>query len=179
MMRIKTRALQWRHIAPFEAGCVDAPGECLLIDGEKYEQSGSVRSFLGTPCSIFGALLSPGSEQWPPNGVPCTVRACLVSQLCPTLCDPMAYHLPASSVLKILQARILEWVASPFSRGSSSPKDWTWVSCIAGGFFTIWATREALLTLYPSKKRQLYLSFQIKKKYFIGLWNRATWESAA
>ena len=40
----------------------------------------------------------------------------------------------------ILQARILEWVAFPFSRGSSQPRDRTWVSCIAGGFFTSWAT---------------------------------------
>ena len=42
----------------------------------------------------------------------------------------------------ILQARILEWVAFPFSGGSSQPKDLTQVSCIAGGFFTSWATRE-------------------------------------
>ena len=42
-----------------------------------------------------------------------------------------------------LQARILEWVAVPFSRRSFQPMDWTQVSCIAGGFFTIWATREA------------------------------------
>ena len=44
----------------------------------------------------------------------------------------------------ILQARILEGVAVPFSRGSSQPRHWTWVSCIAGRVFTIWATREAL-----------------------------------
>ena len=43
----------------------------------------------------------------------------------------------------ILQARILEWVAFPFSRGSPQPRDWTQVSCIAGEFFTRWATREA------------------------------------
>ena len=43
----------------------------------------------------------------------------------------------------ILQARILEWVAFPFSRGSSQPRDRNQVSCIAGGFFTSWATREA------------------------------------
>ena len=43
-----------------------------------------------------------------------------------------------------LQARILEWVAFPFSRGSSQPRDWTQVSHIAGGFFASWATREAL-----------------------------------
>ena len=43
----------------------------------------------------------------------------------------------------ILQARILEWVAFPFSRGPSQPRDQTQVSCTAGGFFTSWATREA------------------------------------
>ena len=44
----------------------------------------------------------------------------------------------------ILQARILEWVAFPFSRGSTQPRDWTQVSRIAGKFFTSWATREVL-----------------------------------
>ena len=53
---------------------------------------------------------------------------------------------PWTTVHGILQARILEWVACPFSRGSSQPKDQTQVSCIAGGFFTSWATREALWT---------------------------------
>ena len=66
----------------------------------------------------------------------------LVIQLCLTLCDPMDCSLPASSVHGILQARILEWVAIPFSRGSSWPRNWTWVSHIAGRVFTIWATRE-------------------------------------
>ena len=54
-----------------------------------------------------------------------------VTQLFPTLCDPMDYE-----VHGILQARILEWVAIPFSRGSSQPRDQTQVSHIAGGFFT-------------------------------------------
>ena len=49
----------------------------------------------------------------------------------------------------ILQARILEWVAIPFSRGSSQSRDRTWVSCIAGRFFTVWATREAPWTEEP------------------------------
>ena len=53
------------------------------------------------------------------------------------------YSLPGSSVRGILQARLLEWVAINFSRGSSQPRDWIRVSCIAGGFFTTWATREA------------------------------------
>ena len=52
---------------------------------------------------------------------------------------------PGSSVHGILQARILEWVAIPFSKGSSWPKDQTQVSCIAGRLFTIWTTRKALV----------------------------------
>ena len=51
----------------------------------------------------------------------------LVTQSCPTLCDPMDCSLPGSSVHGFLQARILEWVAIPFSRGSSQPRDETWV----------------------------------------------------
>ena len=49
---------------------------------------------------------------------------------------------PGSSVYGILQARTLGWIAIPFSRGSSLPRDWTWVSHIAGRFFTVWTTRE-------------------------------------
>ena len=67
----------------------------------------------------------------------------LVAQACPTLCDPMDYSLPGSSVIKILQARILEWIAIPFSRGFFQPRDQTWVSCITGKFSTLSATREA------------------------------------
>ena len=59
--------------------------------------------------------------------------------MCPTLCDPTD-----CIVHGILQSRILEWLAFPFSRGSSQPRDWTQVSHIAGGLSTSWATREAL-----------------------------------
>ena len=55
----------------------------------------------------------------------------------------MDSSLPDSCVHEILQARILEWVAIPFSRGSSQPRDQTWVSCIEVRFIIIWATREA------------------------------------
>ena len=90
------------------------------------------------------------------------------AQSCPSLCDPMGYTVhgvlqarilewvafPFSrgssqprdrthTVHGVLQARILEWVAFPFSRGSSQSRDWTQVSRIAGRFFTSWATREA------------------------------------
>ena len=56
-----------------------------------------------------------------------------VTQSCLTVCNPMDY-----TVHGILQARILEWVAFPFSRGSSQSRDWTQVSHIAGRFFTSW-----------------------------------------
>ena len=58
--------------------------------------------------------------------------------LCPSLCSPMGY-----TVHGILQTGIMQWVAISFSRGSSQPRDWTWVSCIAGRLFTVWAIREA------------------------------------
>ena len=113
-------------------------------------------------------------------------------QSCPTFCNPMDYSLPGSSVHGILQARVLEWVAMPSSRGSSWPRDWThfsyllhsqagslplmppkkpknigvgchapfsrgsswprdqiWVLCIAGRFFSNWATREVHSFLGP------------------------------
>ena len=61
------------------------------------------------------------------------VCLCEVTRLCPTLCDPVDYSTPGSSVHSILQARILEWVTIPFSRESSRPRDQTqvsYVSCI-------------------------------------------------
>ena len=73
---------------------------------------------------------------------PPTDSCVLVAQLCLTLCDPMDCSLPSSSVHGLLQARLLEWVLIPFSRGSSWLRDWTWVFHIADRFFTIWATRE-------------------------------------
>ena len=69
----------------------------------------------------------------------------LFAQLCPALCNPMGYSPPGSSVFGFLQARILEWVAIPFSMESSQPRDVAQVSCIAGRFFTMWASRETHL----------------------------------
>ena len=71
-------------------------------------------------------------------GLSPVVCACMPAQSCLTLCDPMDCSLPGSSVRGIFQARILEWVAISLSRGSSRPRDRTWiscVSCIAGRFF--------------------------------------------
>ena len=70
-----------------------------------------------------------------------------VAQSCPTLCNPMDY-----TVHGILQARILEWVAFPFYRGSSQPRDQTQVSCMAGGLFTSWAKREAQIAVELAHK---------------------------
>ena len=61
------------------------------------------------------------------------------------LCDPMDGNPLGSSVHGILQARILKWVAISFSRGSSWPRGQTWVSCTAGRFLTIWATKETTI----------------------------------
>ena len=68
-------------------------------------------------------------------------------QLCPVLCDTMDYSPPGASVHGILQARILEWVAMPSSRGSSQPRDQTcisYISCISRWVLTTVATWEAL-----------------------------------
>ena len=59
-------------------------------------------------------------------------------QSCLTPCNPRDSSPPGSPIPGILQARILEWVAISFSRGSSQPRDWTWVSCIAGRCFILW-----------------------------------------
>ena len=71
-----------------------------------------------------------------------------VVQSCSTVCDLMDRSLPSSSVYEILQARIWAWVAVTFSRGSFQPRDWTQISLIACGFFTIWATRESIKIYY-------------------------------
>ena len=76
---------------------------------------------------------------------------CSVTQSGLTLCDPTDHRPPGSSVHWIFQARILEWVVMPSSRGSSWPGDWTCISCVAGGFFT---------TESPGKPTVLYIKKQ-------------------
>ena len=88
----------------------------------------------------------------------------LVIQSSPTLFDSMDSSLSGSSVHWILKARILQWIAIPSSRGSSKPRDRTWVSCIAGRFFTIWFTWEAH---YVESIYQTYLFFKSLSKKII------------
>jgi len=71
--------------------------------------------------------------------------ACTVAQSCPILCDPMDCRPPGSTILGILQARILQWVAISFSRGSSQPRDQTYISCIGRQIVYHYATWEASL----------------------------------
>ena len=87
------------------------------------------------------------------------------AQSCPTLCNPM------DCIVWVLQARIVELVASPFSRGSSQPRDWTQVSRVAGGFFTGWATREALQCPEARSKISTWSCFCCKK----GISLRSKW----
>ena len=94
---------------------------------------GEMQLFFNTQLHLVGGGMYEGQVQ----ALRLEWKKVKVAQLCPTLCDPMNY-----TVRGILQARSLEWVAFPFSRGSSQPRDWTQVSLIAGRFFTSWATRE-------------------------------------
>ena len=75
-----------------------------------------------------------------------------VAQSCLTLCNPMGCSIPGSTIHGIFQARVLEWVAISFSRWSSRPRDWTWISRIAGRCFTVWVTREAFSSELNIKK---------------------------
>ena len=96
----------------------------------------------------------------------------LIVQSCPTLCNPMDWSLPGSSVHGIFQARILKRVVIPFSRGSFQPRDQTRVSCIAGRFFTTWATRKNHQT-----NKDLWKSHQMSKKKIMSsyFWQNPDW----
>ena len=85
----------------------------------------------------------------------------LVAQSCPTLHDPMDYSPPGSFVHGILQARILEWVAIPFSRESPQPRNWTWVSCNA----VFW--KSSLKTKLSCQARCYLQWIQIQDYWFL------------
>ena len=96
-----------------------------------------------------------------------------VTQLCPTLYDPIDGSPPGSLVPGILQARILEWIAISFSRGSSWPRDRTQVSHIVARLLTVWATREALYMPYafckylPANRNPESWNSQVFAYYFL------------
>ena len=88
----------------------------------------------------------------PHTQVPCYECCCLVAKLCSTLCSPVDCSPPGSSVHGISQARILEWVAISFPRGSSPPRAWTHVSCTGNWILYRWTTREALVLYSVGQK---------------------------
>ena len=101
----------------------------------KCDLAGRNSSWTSAGASIPGSVPSP-------SGAPYSVslfRMCEseVAQSCPTLCDPVDCNQLGSFVHGILQARILEWIATSFSRGSSRPRDRTQVSCIGGRRFNL------------------------------------------
>ena len=89
-----------------------------------------------------------------------TKPVCCISEVlqsCLTLCKPIDCSPPDSSICGIFQAGVLEWVASSFSRGSSQPRDWTWVSCIC---------RQMLYRLSHQGSPQLFSTEKIKIEDF-------------
>ena len=93
---------------------------------------------------FFGiGFLWDWNENWPFPVLQPLLEESEVAQSCLTPCNPMNCSPPGSSIHGIFQARILEWVAPPFSRGSSQPRDQTPVSHIASRLFTVWATKFA------------------------------------
>ena len=99
---------------------------------------------------------------WCSANVFCKLKESVVTQSCPTLCDPVDYSLPGSSIHGIFQAKLLESVAISFSRESSWPRDRTRLSHTIGRCFTVWATREAEL-------RRFTPLHQIKENFFFFL----------
>ena len=118
-------------------------------------QSGLSLALLESYCGLEWQLKCPGfSQMFSPLAVfPSALLLficyyCLVTKSCLTLCDPMDCSPPGSSVHEISQARMLEWVAIPSSRGSSQPRDRIHISCIGGRVLCSWASREAPLPIY-------------------------------
>ena len=133
--------------------------DASLIPGLGRSSGGGIgnalhNSCLGTPmyrgtwqATVHGVAKSwTRLSNWTHTHASLTYQFSSVAQSCLTLCDSMECRPPGSSVHGIFQARILERVAMPSSRGSFRPRDWTHVSCIAGVFFIHWATWETILT---------------------------------
>ena len=89
-----------------------------------------------------------------------------VTQSCLTLCDPIDY-----TVHGIFQARILEWVAFPFSRVASWPRNQTRVCCIAGRFFTNWAIREVLCLSWKAFISPSFLKYSFLDTMFMAVFS--------
>ena len=98
--------------------------------------------FFSVQCTVWSILITHF-----PNSVICVLPFVYRAQSCPTLCDPVDCSPPGSSVHRIPQTRILEWVAISVSRESSRTRDWTCVSCIGRWILYHWATSEAHINI--------------------------------
>ena len=132
----------------FVAKTLVCPGSCLSSLEQSLRTYSSLYNYRGFPGGARGKEPSCQGRWHKRCGFYLLILGLKVkvTQLCPTLCDPMD-----CTAHGILQARMLGWVVVLFSRGSSSSRNWTQVSHIAGGFFTSWATREA----YPGLKSSI------------------------
>ena len=124
------------HIVLTEAGCHQD-----WFNRGMYNTKHTAWHTVGLHCdfclnSIWGASMFQ-TPNLAPHALSHILSCVLVAQSCPTLCDPIDYSPPGSSAHGFLQARILELVVIPFSRGSSQPRDQIQVSCIAARCFTI------------------------------------------
>ena len=112
-------------------------------------------SYVGSPLGFSVFLLQNVGRKWKKG------EKSEVAESCPTLCDPMDYSLPGSSVHGIFQARILEWVAISFSGRSSWLRDWTWACRSVGPRFTVWVTRKSRWRRSPGRKRRCLQKSQV------------------
>ena len=126
-------------------------------------ESSQHRNRMGVYCIAGGFFTNWAIREDPSEEIDIKTRESEgeVTQLCPTLCDPMDCSLPGSFVHGIFQARILEWVAISFSRRSSPLRDQTRVSCIVDRCFIIWATREVTLNPDLIKSQDTYFRVDV------------------
>ena len=147
---LQARILEWVAI-PFSRGYSQPRSPAHSLPSEP---AGKLFTWAFTSCQIFAECLDMSLLTLTYKCLNCSAHSLLKESKeikrkwsrssCLTLCNPMNCSLPGSSIHGILQARILEWVAISFSKGSSRPRNRTKVSHIAGRRFTLWATREAL-----------------------------------
>ena len=141
-------------MAVWDLSC--STGDLLHVTGLLLWLMDSLVVIFGLSCPVVCGIFVPQPGIDPMS--PCIARWIFIYHFLLIIGGwfPMPCNPPCSSINGTLQARILEWVAIPFSRGSSQPRNWTSVSGIVARFFMVWATREALqggfLTIGPPGK---------------------------
>ena len=127
---------------------------------------------------LYLTLIHQSRKQWVQLPFAITAFVCMhVKSLhsCLTLCNPMDCSPPGPSVRGILQARMLEWIAMPSSRGYHQPRHWTQLSHIEGEFFTIWATSEAHHSPYPLESQCMNSQNSVFPYLLVGPANPQRW----